>query len=366
MKMNATLQTRREFLRTSMLGAAATWTLPVFLEKTFFALDAMAADAATAGRFAGGGSNYGWYKGVLGLPFDLVMTVARYHEDPTTVHKQMQVMRDHGQRKITFFMPYGPDTRKNPQDWWGITINSSGGVMPAQQQSNLINLLSLCNSLGYEEAMFRIFAARTNSPRSWKAWNQAAFIENRNFTLSVRDLIVDHATIPVKFDPVGPIVNASQWKKYPWRRNYLIKMWEAYVNAYGAIDCIPAGFTTANTQKQTDALMSALKSKNLPLPSFYGIDLYADSVAKVRDNLIEMHHALTGYDQGHKSIIIMETDYNDAMTATGVIQAIEAGVPIETLYQWPTVRGHHRGPKTSGEKYFPDIYPFRFEHYLGI
>jgi len=30
-----------------MLGAAATWTVPVFLEKTFFALDALAADAAT-------------------------------------------------------------------------------------------------------------------------------------------------------------------------------------------------------------------------------------------------------------------------------------------------------------------------------
>lgn len=47
MKRNATLQTRREFLRTSALGAAATWTLPVFVEKTFSALDAMAADAAT-------------------------------------------------------------------------------------------------------------------------------------------------------------------------------------------------------------------------------------------------------------------------------------------------------------------------------
>src|ERR1700719_4616666 len=45
--MKPTLQTRRKFLRTSMLGAAATWTLPVFLEKTFFALDAMAADALT-------------------------------------------------------------------------------------------------------------------------------------------------------------------------------------------------------------------------------------------------------------------------------------------------------------------------------
>jgi uncharacterized protein (DUF1501 family) len=45
--MKTTLQTRREFLRTSMLGAAATWTVPVFLEKTFFALDAMAADALT-------------------------------------------------------------------------------------------------------------------------------------------------------------------------------------------------------------------------------------------------------------------------------------------------------------------------------
>ena len=30
-----------------MLGAAATWTLPVFLEKTFFALDALGADALT-------------------------------------------------------------------------------------------------------------------------------------------------------------------------------------------------------------------------------------------------------------------------------------------------------------------------------
>src|ERR1700730_1190008 len=45
--MKTTLQTRRRFLRTSMLGAAATWTLPIFLEKTFFALDAMAADGLT-------------------------------------------------------------------------------------------------------------------------------------------------------------------------------------------------------------------------------------------------------------------------------------------------------------------------------
>src|SRR5476649_2839096 len=40
-----TLHTRRDFLRTSMLGAAAAWTLPVFLEKTFLTMDAMAADA---------------------------------------------------------------------------------------------------------------------------------------------------------------------------------------------------------------------------------------------------------------------------------------------------------------------------------
>jgi uncharacterized protein (DUF1501 family) len=41
------LQTRRKFLRTSALGAAATWTLPAFLEKTFFALDAAAAESGT-------------------------------------------------------------------------------------------------------------------------------------------------------------------------------------------------------------------------------------------------------------------------------------------------------------------------------
>jgi uncharacterized protein (DUF1501 family) len=47
MKTKTTLQTRRKFLRTSVLGAAASWTLPVFLEKTFFALNVLAADAAT-------------------------------------------------------------------------------------------------------------------------------------------------------------------------------------------------------------------------------------------------------------------------------------------------------------------------------
>ncbi len=45
--MTSTLHTRRRFLRTSFLGAAASWSLPIFLEKTFFALDAMAADSLT-------------------------------------------------------------------------------------------------------------------------------------------------------------------------------------------------------------------------------------------------------------------------------------------------------------------------------
>lgn len=43
--MNSTLHTRRNFLRTSFLGGAAAWTVPVFLERTFFALDAAAAES---------------------------------------------------------------------------------------------------------------------------------------------------------------------------------------------------------------------------------------------------------------------------------------------------------------------------------
>lgn len=44
--MNKTLHTRRKFLRTSILGGAVSWTVPAFLERTFFSLDAMAADSA--------------------------------------------------------------------------------------------------------------------------------------------------------------------------------------------------------------------------------------------------------------------------------------------------------------------------------
>lgn len=46
MKNESTLHTRRQFLRTGVLGGAVAWTLPVFLEKTFLALDAQAADSA--------------------------------------------------------------------------------------------------------------------------------------------------------------------------------------------------------------------------------------------------------------------------------------------------------------------------------
>jgi uncharacterized protein (DUF1501 family) len=40
------LLTRRAFLRTSVLGAALSWTIPVFLERTFMTLNAQAVDSA--------------------------------------------------------------------------------------------------------------------------------------------------------------------------------------------------------------------------------------------------------------------------------------------------------------------------------
>jgi uncharacterized protein (DUF1501 family) len=47
MKNDITLRTRREFLRTSILGSALATTVPAFLANTFSALQASAADSAT-------------------------------------------------------------------------------------------------------------------------------------------------------------------------------------------------------------------------------------------------------------------------------------------------------------------------------
>src|SRR6185369_1255111 len=47
MKNEITLQTRREFLRTTVLGSALSWTVPGFLANTFAALQSQAADAST-------------------------------------------------------------------------------------------------------------------------------------------------------------------------------------------------------------------------------------------------------------------------------------------------------------------------------
>jgi len=47
MKHEITLQTRREFLRTTVLGSALSWTVPAFLANTLTALQSAAADSAT-------------------------------------------------------------------------------------------------------------------------------------------------------------------------------------------------------------------------------------------------------------------------------------------------------------------------------
>jgi uncharacterized protein (DUF1501 family) len=47
MKNEITLRTRRQFLRTTVLGGALTWTVPAFLADTFAALHNQAADSAT-------------------------------------------------------------------------------------------------------------------------------------------------------------------------------------------------------------------------------------------------------------------------------------------------------------------------------
>jgi uncharacterized protein (DUF1501 family) len=46
MEHDLDLLTRRVFLRTSLLGAALSWTIPVFLERTFMTLHAQAADSS--------------------------------------------------------------------------------------------------------------------------------------------------------------------------------------------------------------------------------------------------------------------------------------------------------------------------------
>src|SRR5580765_2865022 len=47
MKNEITLHTRREFLRSTILTSALSWTVPTFLANTFSALQAEAADKAT-------------------------------------------------------------------------------------------------------------------------------------------------------------------------------------------------------------------------------------------------------------------------------------------------------------------------------
>src|SRR6266513_610302 len=47
MSTDLTLKTRRQFLKSTVVGAAVTWTIPSFLSRTFLSLEAIAAESPT-------------------------------------------------------------------------------------------------------------------------------------------------------------------------------------------------------------------------------------------------------------------------------------------------------------------------------
>lgn len=145
--------------------------------------------------------------------------IAAYHENPALVREQLTAMYNSGQRKISLLLWF-LDFMDAGTSYSDYIINSQSGRLPAQQETNLRNLLNDIASRGFTHIQFRFAplwnaAAQGGDPGSfdltttpptptyckirnggpdWRTWTPSAetqYQQNKNFIFSTRAIIED-------------------------------------------------------------------------------------------------------------------------------------------------------------------------------
>lgn len=194
-----------------------------------------------------------------------------------------------------------------------------------QTQQNLRDLLTQVRALGFRYVVVRFM---NYSPGVNGTFDETNYQKAWNMIVKTRSLVYSELsggmTQPLfDLDGEGPGSPSAVRKQYDQR------LWSDYTYTYGNDDTV--GFSViADDYHLTNGLpwFGSIK------PKIYAFDIYGD----VGAGLLKAWHAL-GAEQG-KPILIMETYYNDAQTASQIKSTLDAhpGIHLLGILQWETNR----------------------------
>jgi len=258
--------------------------------------------------------------------------------------------------------------------------------------NNIYNFMVDIKEAGFSEVMFAFFPSGPNRPTTWKNFggadsyqtainatfngnqlittitdpnNEPIWVENWRVIKQVKTMldasgmnhIVDLSNEGVHRTPIPKIGTGASPQDYMCpqgtsdtspdcihyqsRADQLLRhVWEKYINTYGSnstvgYSIISRSGSDFNERKNTLASIYS----NSVYPDKYSIHVY-DGEASTDNAYSGLNSALQWFkNNGRPSVIIGETDYNDATTASGFIQAMKQNnYGIEYISQWPVDR----------------------------
>jgi hypothetical protein len=292
-----------------------------------------------------GGSNYAWYQLDPPCTREPYGVIYNYDTASATIHTQLQQMYFNGQRRLRIPIYFARGINS------GTIMDSTGGNLAPQFQSNLANLLAAIKAAGFEEVEVGFFPQSANNPVQWTTFSADYFQENWSLIRNLRPIIVNSG-LPYHLDLLNEGIPPPG---YDAMLQYSQRLWNDYVAAYGSADTV--GFSIIADSAHVDQVSAVYGPSSFGSsgsPQLFDVHIYDETGA----SFATAFHALSA--QGYSSVpwIIGEAFYNDATEAAALRQqATTTGQQVLYLTEWPL---------TSDQNCSPDVNvapPVNFSNY---
>jgi hypothetical protein len=271
-----------------------------------------------------GGSNYGWYNLGPSCDREPYGVVYNYNTATATINAQLQQMYTNGQRRLRI-----PIYHARAIDS-GTVMDSTGGNLAPQFQTNLANLLAAVKAAGFEEIEVSLHPQSNNNPIQWTTFSTDYFQENWSLIQNLRPIIAN-AGIPYHIDLMSEGIPPASG--YAPLLQYDQMLWNDYVSAYGNADTLGFSIIADSAHVgQVSTVYGPSAFGNQGAPLLFDVHIYDET----GNSFTTAFNSLTS--QGYQGVpwIIGEAYYNDAAEAAAQRQAANTtGQEVLYLTQWP-------------------------------
>ncbi len=270
-----------------------------------------------------GGSNYGWYNLGPSCNREPYGVVYNFNTAAATINAQLQQMYANGQRRLRIPIYHARGINS------GTVMDSTGGNLAPQFQTNLANLLASIKAAGFLEIEVSFHPQSNNNPLEWTTFSNDYFQENWSLIQNLRPIIAA-AGIPYHLDLMSEGIPPLG---YDALLQYDQMLWNDYVSAFGKADTLGFSIIADSAHVgQVSTVYGPSAFGDQGSPQLFDVHIYDET----GNSFATAFTALSS--QGYQGVpwIIGEAFYNDAAEATAQRQqANSTGQQVLYLTQWP-------------------------------